>query len=230
MICAGEERHALYRFYDAHEELLYVGITDDPWRRWREHVLTQPWYPQVKHQAVSWYDTEAEATGAEKRAIRSERPRFNVAGAVRAPEARLSLNFVTVIEVCYAWICIPAFLSVATIVAAVYVPVHSGGAPYVHILGWAAVVTALTVPAPLLAVLLLSFASPIYRFACWLERNFGDQACDHARIAMEQKERERIPPSEWIYAPRQTFRIWRRMHAGGPRDFWVAVAEEDANR
>jgi len=43
MICAGEGRHALYRFYDDRENLLYVGITDDPWRRWREHVLTQPW-------------------------------------------------------------------------------------------------------------------------------------------------------------------------------------------
>ena len=56
MICAGEERHALYRFYDAREELLYVGITDEPWRRWREHVRTKPWYPRVKHQAITWYE------------------------------------------------------------------------------------------------------------------------------------------------------------------------------
>ena len=83
MICVGEGRHALYRFYDDRENLLYVGITDDPWRRWREHVRIQPWYPQVKHQAVTWYEGKIAAEVAERIAIRRERPRFNIAGAVR---------------------------------------------------------------------------------------------------------------------------------------------------
>lgn len=83
MISIGEQRTALYRFYDADERLLYVGITNDPWRRWRQHVLEKSWYPQVKHQAVTWYDDRTAAEVAEYVAIRCERPRFNIAGAVR---------------------------------------------------------------------------------------------------------------------------------------------------
>lgn len=83
MICTGEARTALYRFFDADENLPYVGITDDPWRRWREHVRQKPWYPQVKHQAVTWYETRTAAEIAEQVAIKRERPRFNKAGAVR---------------------------------------------------------------------------------------------------------------------------------------------------
>lgn len=81
MISASEQRTALYRFYDADVKLLYVGITNDPWRRWREHVREQPWYPQVKHQAVTWYESKFTAERAERAAIRCEHPQFNLAGA-----------------------------------------------------------------------------------------------------------------------------------------------------
>jgi predicted GIY-YIG superfamily endonuclease len=47
VISASEQRTALYRFYDEHENLLYVGISNDPWRRWREHVYDKQWYPQA---------------------------------------------------------------------------------------------------------------------------------------------------------------------------------------
>lgn len=90
MISSGESRTALYRFYDACENVLYIGITNDPWRRWRDHVQAKPWYPQVKHQAVTWYETEAEARWAETVAIRTEHPQFNIAGAIRPPEARVT--------------------------------------------------------------------------------------------------------------------------------------------
>jgi hypothetical protein len=83
MISTSEQRTALYRFYDASENLLYVGITNDPWRRWRQHVQEKSWYPQVKHQAVTWYDSRIAAEAAEYAAIRCQHPRFNVAGAVR---------------------------------------------------------------------------------------------------------------------------------------------------
>ena len=84
--CTGEQRTALYRFYDASEKLLYVGITNDPWRRWRQHVQEKSWYPQIKHQAVTWYDSRIAAEVAEHVAIRCEHPRFNIAGAVRPVE------------------------------------------------------------------------------------------------------------------------------------------------
>lgn len=90
MISTSEQRTALYRFYDAGENLLYVGITNDPWRRWRQHVQEKSWYPQVKHQAVTWYESRIRAEVAESVAIRCERPRFNIAGAVRPVEDEVS--------------------------------------------------------------------------------------------------------------------------------------------
>jgi hypothetical protein len=94
MISKGEPRTALYRFYGTDETLLYVGITDDPWRRWREHVQTQPWYPLVKHQAITWYEDRLAAEIAERVAIRRERPRFNIAGAVRPVAVELPAELV----------------------------------------------------------------------------------------------------------------------------------------
>jgi hypothetical protein len=85
-------RTALYRFYDHREALLYVGISNDPWRRRAEHAQAKPWYPRVRHQAVSWYDTEREARAAEIRAIRKECPEFNVAGAVRPSPSRFAIH------------------------------------------------------------------------------------------------------------------------------------------
>jgi hypothetical protein len=85
-------RVALYRFYDAHETLLYAGISKDPWRRRKEHALTQPWYPQVRHQAITWYDTVDAARRAEDKAIWEERPARNVAGAFRPARSRITIR------------------------------------------------------------------------------------------------------------------------------------------
>src|ERR1700733_9621020 len=84
-------RTALYRFYDNRETLLYVGISNDPRRRQSEHKK-KPWYPHVRHQATTWYDTEREARRAETRAIRRECQEFNVAGAVRPASARFTIH------------------------------------------------------------------------------------------------------------------------------------------
>jgi GIY-YIG catalytic domain len=172
--CTGETRTALYRFYDARETLLYVGISVDPWRRWREHVLDKPWYPQVRHQSVTWYDSEREARKAETRAIRSERPRFNVAGAVRPPEARLSLRSGPVIQACAWWMAVPGVLAVVTL--AVAMAAHMVGGLFVDISGWAIMVTMFSLPVPIVAALLVAGSSQIHRFGCWLDRNFAAPA------------------------------------------------------
>lgn len=39
--------HALYRFRDDSGALLYVGITNNPGRRWTEHQKSKPWWHQV---------------------------------------------------------------------------------------------------------------------------------------------------------------------------------------
>jgi hypothetical protein len=159
MICAGEERHALYRFYDARENLLYVGITDEPWRRWREHVRTQPWYPQVKHQAVTWYDTERQARRAETRAIRRERPKFNIAGALRPIEVRADLRSTPLGAVAVTWLSVPAACC--------------GLARLVPVLEPLAVASIWSVLVMLAAAITIRSTPLLYRFGCWLDRNFG---------------------------------------------------------
>jgi len=68
----------LYRIYDIDGQLLYVGITIDRDRRMWQHSITQPWWDEVEHIFFDKYDTRREAAKAEEKAIRSERPTYNV--------------------------------------------------------------------------------------------------------------------------------------------------------
>lgn len=80
------ERTALYRFYDADGELLYIGITTDPDVRWACHESTSWWKEVDRMQTkVAWYDERAEAGSAEVAAIKAERPRHNRAHADYQP-------------------------------------------------------------------------------------------------------------------------------------------------
>lgn len=78
----------LYRLYNRADQLLYVGITNDPQRRLREHSRTKPWWPQVDLRTVLiyQYDCREDACDLEALAIETERPLYNVVhsgGAVR---------------------------------------------------------------------------------------------------------------------------------------------------
>lgn len=71
------ERTALYRFYDAAERLLYVGITDSVEARFAAH-RDKFWWPEVARHTIEWIDTRQSAEAAEKAAMREERPLWNV--------------------------------------------------------------------------------------------------------------------------------------------------------
>jgi predicted GIY-YIG superfamily endonuclease len=71
---------SLYRLFDADGSLLYVGISYDPWRRIREH-MDKTWWSQVAQARIEKLPSRGHAIDAEARAIRSEHPRWNVAGA-----------------------------------------------------------------------------------------------------------------------------------------------------
>jgi predicted GIY-YIG superfamily endonuclease len=73
-------RTALYRFYGADGELLYVGITNRLQKRWREHSrhYAATWWPKVRSNTVHWYPNRTEAGRAEREAIRTEKPLYNV--------------------------------------------------------------------------------------------------------------------------------------------------------
>lgn len=73
------ERCALYRFYDADDQLLYVGISRRPDTRWAEHRHPRysPWSKFVASRTLSWFASRTLAEAAEVAAIKDEKPRFN---------------------------------------------------------------------------------------------------------------------------------------------------------
>jgi len=77
---------AVYRIYDANDQLLYVGLTNDTTTRWYDHATRKPWWKTEAHRyEARWYATRAIARAEEIKAIRTERPRYNVSEAVRPP-------------------------------------------------------------------------------------------------------------------------------------------------
>jgi hypothetical protein len=70
----------LYRFYNAIDDLLYVGISLSAAQRASSHKRSKGWWPEVVLMAVEHLDTDdyAEAERIEREAIIAERPRYNV--------------------------------------------------------------------------------------------------------------------------------------------------------
>lgn len=73
------ERTALYRFFDAEKSLLYVGIAADPDKRQKQHARDagETWYPLAAERTVAWFGSRSDAESAERKAIATERPRYN---------------------------------------------------------------------------------------------------------------------------------------------------------
>jgi predicted GIY-YIG superfamily endonuclease len=73
-----DRAHALYRFYADDGALLYVGITLDPGARWRAHRDDKPWWHEVASVTVESHSSRETVLAAERTAIMSEKPRYNV--------------------------------------------------------------------------------------------------------------------------------------------------------
>lgn len=71
--------HGLYRFYDADQRLLYVGISRHMEVRWSAHRNTAKWWPLVEYVAVSYFPAGCGVWPdlAEKASIAHEDPPFN---------------------------------------------------------------------------------------------------------------------------------------------------------
>lgn len=91
-VLAGEAAATvLYKLYDTSDTLLYVGVSEDPIRRWSQHATSKPWWQQVTRCELVWHHTRHAALLAEKLAIREEMPKHNgthsvVPGAVEAEQ------------------------------------------------------------------------------------------------------------------------------------------------
>lgn len=81
-------RTALYRMFDGEGVLLYVGIAYSFGRRWAQEAVSAPWYPEVQRQTVDWYPSREEAHRLEIEAIQTEKPKYNIAHAVKPPRSR----------------------------------------------------------------------------------------------------------------------------------------------
>lgn len=69
---------ALYRFYDAVGQLLYVGITNNIPRRLGQHSDTKAWFHDTTNITVEHHATRTIALAAEKSAIQVEHPKYNL--------------------------------------------------------------------------------------------------------------------------------------------------------
>lgn len=75
----------LYRFYDADDTLLYVGLSINPGKRFERHKADKEWWTEVARIDMEQFpDIDALRTG-ERTAIQSERPRHNIRMAETAP-------------------------------------------------------------------------------------------------------------------------------------------------
>jgi hypothetical protein len=74
-----ERQHVLYRFFDTHDELLYVGISLHGIRRMGDHQRAQPWWPRVARTSLAHFPDRESARQAERVAIAEEHPRYNIA-------------------------------------------------------------------------------------------------------------------------------------------------------
>lgn len=70
--------HSLYRLFSRSGELLYVGIANDVERRMAQHRQDKPWWPQVADAVVEEFPDRRAALAAERVAIRTEGPVYNV--------------------------------------------------------------------------------------------------------------------------------------------------------
>ncbi|WTW93481.1 GIY-YIG nuclease family protein [Streptomycetaceae bacterium NBC_01309] len=78
-------RTAVYRLFDAAGVLLYVGISVDPQKRFKNHKhgngrnKPKEWWPDVVTADLEWFDSRPQAETAESFAIVTEHPRHNTA-------------------------------------------------------------------------------------------------------------------------------------------------------
>ncbi|MEV5854664.1 GIY-YIG nuclease family protein [Streptomyces anulatus] len=72
-------RTALYRLYDAADQLLYVGISNNPRLRWASHAADKTWWADVAVREIEWFPERAQAEDEEARLISLLRPLRNSA-------------------------------------------------------------------------------------------------------------------------------------------------------
>lgn len=68
---------AVYRLYRTDGRLLYVGISDNPAGRFKDHKAAKPWWWEVVTREITWYPSRLLAKAEEDLAVASENPIYN---------------------------------------------------------------------------------------------------------------------------------------------------------
>jgi predicted GIY-YIG superfamily endonuclease len=69
----------LYRHFDEGRKLLYVGISLSTFARLSQHKDHSEWFEKIKTVEIQHFQTRDEAMAAERQAIKTENPKFNIA-------------------------------------------------------------------------------------------------------------------------------------------------------
>lgn len=84
----------VYRAFDLGGTLLYVGSSITPQARYRHHEFSAPWWPFKVDITETWHRTQREGREAERVAIATEHPRWNVVGrSVDHPDGAINQAF-----------------------------------------------------------------------------------------------------------------------------------------
>lgn len=70
--------NGLYRLYGCDGSLLYVGISNSPLRRWKQHATTKDWWYSVDVIVLVPFGSLETARLVERQIIRDERPFINI--------------------------------------------------------------------------------------------------------------------------------------------------------
>lgn len=68
----------LYRFYNAGDELLYVGLSVNPGNRFERHRQDKTWWSEVTRIEMEQLPNHESLKAAEREAIKEEKPLYNV--------------------------------------------------------------------------------------------------------------------------------------------------------
>jgi predicted GIY-YIG superfamily endonuclease len=69
----------LYRHFDKNNNLLYVGISLSTFHRLSQHRDHSGWFYGITNVTIEHFDKREDALAAERKAIKSENPKFNIA-------------------------------------------------------------------------------------------------------------------------------------------------------
>jgi len=85
-------RFQLYRHYDANCELLYVGQSNNAFERYAEHQQKNEWTALSVTMRVEQFESREDVVIAERKAIISERPRFNCCQIAKPRPKRMNAS------------------------------------------------------------------------------------------------------------------------------------------